>query len=173
MTSPAPSITFRKTIASPVGDLLLTSDGTALTRVMFSPCTVDPAWSVAPCAVLDEAATQLGQYFAGDRTVFDLPIAPCGTAFQKVVWQALLAIPFGALTSYGQLAGRIGNRNAARAVGLAIGRNPLVVVVPCHRVIGSKGALTGFSGGLPRKRALLTLECHPVDATTCRLALVG
>lgn len=150
--------TFWTTVDSPVGELLLTSDGTALTRVLFSPFIVDPAWSEQPCAVLDEATTQLRDYFAGARTGFDLPLAPAGTDFQLTVWQALRDIPYAQTINYGQLAGRVGNRNASRAVGLANGRNPISIVVPCHRVIGANGSLTGYGGGLDRKRALLDLE---------------
>jgi methylated-DNA-[protein]-cysteine S-methyltransferase len=101
---------------------------------------------------------QLDEYFTGRRTTFDLPLAPHGTAFQRTVWQALLDIPYGATVSYGELADRIGRPTAARAVGLANGKNPIGVIIPCHRVIGSTGALTGYGGGIDRKRRLLTFE---------------
>jgi len=156
MTPSAP--TYWTTYDSPVDELLLTSDGTSLTRLLFSPFTVDPTWSEEPCALLDEAVAQLRDYFGGVRTTFDLPLAPTGTAFQLNVWQALREIPYAETINYGQLATRIGNRNASRAVGLANGRNPISIVVPCHRVIGANGALTGFGGGLDRKRTLLDLE---------------
>ncbi len=149
------------TIDSPVGRLLLGGDGERLTRIHFQdgPCPLRPAahWQAAvrPFAA---AIEQLAQYFAGQRRRFDLPLAPTGTEFQLRVWQALCAIPYGATLSYGELARRIGNPRASRAVGLANGANPLPVVVPCHRVIGANGALTGFGGGVPIKRALLALE---------------
>jgi methylated-DNA-[protein]-cysteine S-methyltransferase len=150
--------TYWTTFDSDVGELLLTSDGTALTRLLFSPFAVDPAWSEAPCAVLDETVTQLRDYFAGARTDFDLPLAPAGTPFQITVWRALREIPYAETINYGQLALRVGNPNAARAVGLANGRNPISIVVPCHRVIGANGSLTGYGGGLDRKQTLLDLE---------------
>jgi methylated-DNA-[protein]-cysteine S-methyltransferase len=105
-----------------------------------------------------EARWQLAQYFAGERTAFDLRLAPAGTPFQREVWDALLAIPYGQTVSYGELAHRIGRPAASRAVGLANGRNPISIVVPCHRVIGSSGSLTGYGGGIDRKRFLLALE---------------
>lgn len=104
------------------------------------------------------AAEQLGAYFAGELTTFDLPLAPLGSAFQQRVWAALQEIPFGETESYGDLAERIGSPGAARAVGLANGKNPIGIVIPCHRVVGSNGSLTGYGGGLDRKRQLLDLE---------------
>ena len=104
------------------------------------------------------AADQLDAYFAGERTTFDLPLAPLGSEFQQRVWAALLEIPYGATESYGDLAQRIGSPGAARAVGLANGKNPIGIVIPCHRVVGSNGSLTGYGGGLNRKRQLLDLE---------------
>ncbi len=109
-------------------------------------------------AVLKEAERQLGEYFAGERTTFDLPLAAVGTPFQRRVWEALCAIPYGETVSYGELARRIGQPTASRAVGLANGKNPISVVVPCHRVIGSSGKLVGYGGGLERKQTLLELE---------------
>jgi methylated-DNA-[protein]-cysteine S-methyltransferase len=109
-------------------------------------------------AVLAAAASQLRAYFAGELTSFDLPLGPEGTPFQQKVWAALREIPYGVTASYGELAERIGQRSASRAVGLANGRNPIAIVVPCHRVIGSDGSLTGYGGGLDRKRFLLDLE---------------
>jgi methylated-DNA-[protein]-cysteine S-methyltransferase len=105
-----------------------------------------------------ETARQLGEYFAGERTAFDLPLRATGTAFEQRVWDELRDIPYGETTSYGAIARRLGHPRAARAVGRANGRNPLAIVVPCHRVIGASGALTGYAGGLDRKRALLALE---------------
>lgn len=109
-------------------------------------------------SVLVETRRQLEEYFLGTRQAFDLPLAPAGTAFQQKAWQALLDIPYGSTASYREQAVRIGNVKAVRAVGLANGRNPIAIVVPCHRVIGSDGSLTGYAGGLPIKRALLELE---------------
>ena len=108
--------------------------------------------------VLKEAERQLGEYFAGDRTGFDLPLAPAGTPFQRRVWETLCEIPYGGTISYGELARRIGQPTASRAVGLANGKNPISIVVPCHRVIGSSGKLVGYGGGLARKQTLLELE---------------
>ena len=149
--------TFTTTIDSPVGPLVLTSDGTALTGVLFD-AELDPTWSTEPCAVLDRAVAQLGEYFAGERTEFDLPLEPAGTPFQRSTWLALREIPYAETINYGQLALRVGNPKASRAVGLANGRNPISIVVPCHRVIGADGSLTGYGGGLDRKRLLLDLE---------------
>ena len=104
------------------------------------------------------AAEQLDAYFAGERTTFDLPLAPQGSEFQRRVWAALQEIPYGKTESYGDLAARIGSPGAARAVGLANGRNPIGILIPCHRVVGSRGSLTGYGGGLDRKRQLLDLE---------------
>ncbi|MDQ1603464.1 MAG: methylated-DNA-[protein]-cysteine S-methyltransferase [Actinomycetota bacterium] len=151
--------TYRTTIDSPVGQLLLTSDGTSLTRLLFGPYDIDPSWVDQRDDVLDESVHQLDDYFAGRRTDFDLPLEPAeGTAFQRRVWLELRTIPYATTINYGQLAGRVGNPNASRAVGLANGRNPISIVVPCHRVIGANGSLTGYGGGLDRKRLLLDLE---------------
>lgn len=108
--------------------------------------------------VLRRAKKELGQYFAGRRRRFTLPLAPAGTAFQKSVWKAIAAVPFGKTLTYGELARRAGHPGSARAAGAATGRNPLGIVVPCHRIRGSGGSLTGYAGGLARKRALLVLE---------------
>ena len=109
--------------------------------------------------MLQRAAAQLNEFFSGQRQSFDLPLdLTNGTAFQQAVWQALLAIPFGQTTSYGELARRIGRPKAVRALGAAVGRNPIGIIVPCHRVIGADGSLTGYAGGLDRKTALLRIE---------------
>lgn len=146
---------------SPVGRLLLAGDGKSLIQVGFQsgPRPLHPAdgW-IADGAPFRVAITQLDQYFAGERRGFDLPLAPRGTDFQRRVWRLLREIPYGKTLSYGELARRIGNPNASRAVGLANGANPLPIIVPCHRVIGADGSLTGFGGGLPIKRKLLALE---------------
>jgi methylated-DNA-[protein]-cysteine S-methyltransferase len=108
--------------------------------------------------VLDRVESQLGEYFAGTRTRFDLPLAPHGTAFQLEVWLALRSITFGATTSYGSIAAAVGRPSGARAVGAAVGRNPIGIIVPCHRVVGASGSLTGYAGGIERKSWLLTHE---------------
>ena len=150
---------------SPVGRLLLAGDGTSLIQVCFQsgprPLQPHAGW-VADPAPFRAAMAQLAEYFTGKRRRFDLPLAPRGTEFQRRVWRALTEIPYGKTVSYGELARRIEKPSAARAVGLANGANPLPIIVPCHRVIGADGSLTGFGGGLPIKRKLLALEC--VDA---------
>jgi methylated-DNA-[protein]-cysteine S-methyltransferase len=153
---------------SPVGELLLTTDGSALTGLWFLPHKgVDPRTRPAHAAavrdddhpVLRAAREQLVAYFAKELRVFDLPVAPAGTPFQQRVWTALADIPYGATESYGHLALRLGlPAGASRAVGLANGSNPVSIVLPCHRVVGADGSLTGYGGGLERKRFLLDLE---------------
>ena len=149
------------TTPSPIGDLLLVGDADALSGLYMQagprPKPIDPAWERDDTA-FDDAIDQLDAYFAGERTAFDLPLAPAGTPFQLRVWDELRRIPYGTTTSYGELAARLGQPTASRAVGLANGRNPISVVVPCHRVIGANGSLTGFGGGTERKRLLLDLE---------------
>lgn len=155
--------TYYTYLDSPLGRLLLVSDGQALTG-LYLPVhrhgpQVEADWiEDAKVEPFTEAERQLGDYFAGTRTTFDLPLAAQGTPFQKRVWEALSAIPYGITISYGELAKRIGKPNASRAVGLANGRNPLSIVVPCHRVIGANGALVGYGGSLPVKERLLALE---------------
>jgi methylated-DNA-[protein]-cysteine S-methyltransferase len=163
--------TWTTTVDSPVGPLLLTSDGTSLTRLLFA-ADPDPSWSTDPCPVLDEAVRQLGEYFAGERRDFDLELDPVGTPFQLAVWAALRDIPYAETINYGQLAGRVGNPHASRAVGLANGRNPISIVVPCHRVIGANGSLTGYGGGLDRKRTLLELERRTAGDQEPQLSLL-
>jgi methylated-DNA-[protein]-cysteine S-methyltransferase len=148
---------------SPVQPLLLTSDGAALTGLYMVEHRHGPEvgadWIEQPDALpFAETKRQLNAYFAGQLTEFDLPLAPDGTEFQQKVWQELRRIPYGTTLSYGELARRIGNPNASRAVGLANGRNPISIIVPCHRVIGASGKLIGYGGGLSRKEILLTLE---------------
>jgi methylated-DNA-[protein]-cysteine S-methyltransferase len=144
-------------VDSPIDPLLLVGDETGLHSVEMQPHSPPDGARHDPDALAD-AATQLAEYFAGERLRFDLPLAPAGTPFQQKVWAALRAIPYGRTTTYGELAAEIGQPTASRAVGLANGRNPLAVVVPCHRVIGRDGTLTGFGGGLDRKRWLLDHE---------------
>lgn len=152
---------YHATIESPIGPLLLAGDRHVLRVLWFGAGRKQqgprPGWIEAPDEFRD-AAAQLREYFAGQRTQFDLAVAPEGTPFQQTVWRALQDIPYGETTSYGELARRIGDVKATRAVGLANGANPIAIVIPCHRVIGASGALTGFGGGLPTKRALLDLE---------------
>jgi methylated-DNA-[protein]-cysteine S-methyltransferase len=153
--------TYFSRFHSPVGELLLTGDGTSLTRLEMHQhkCGSHPQGDWRRDDALFEAAhEQLAAYFAGELRTFDLPLAPAGTVFQHQVWQALLDIPFGRTESYGALAQRIGAPKAARAVGLANGRNPISIIIPCHRVIGADGSLTGYGGGIERKRWLLTHE---------------
>ncbi|MFI4862037.1 MAG: methylated-DNA--[protein]-cysteine S-methyltransferase [Phycisphaerales bacterium JB063] len=146
---------------SPVGSLLLVGDRGALCGLYF-PNSKYPAkqrddWQQDD-KPFDEAKRQLDAYFAGDLQTFDLPLAPQGTDFQQRVWQQLRQIPYGQTISYGQLAQRTGDPNGSRAVGNANGKNPISIIVPCHRVIGANGRLTGFGGGLDTKRQLLELE---------------
>ncbi|MCM2439713.1 methylated-DNA--[protein]-cysteine S-methyltransferase [Agrobacterium vitis] len=157
---------------SPIGSLLLAGDGRRLSRIGFPSgkgfIKPKPEW------VLDDAAfegtkDQLRAYFNGTRQEFDLPLDLEGTDFQRDVWQELIRIPFGMTISYGELARRIGRLSASRAVGAANGANPLPIVIPCHRVIGSNGSLTGFGGGLDTKKWLLTLERAAVGIDEPRL----
>lgn len=155
-------------IDSPVGEILLTADDEHLTGVYLdgfdavlerlSLRSGAEAVENPDLPVLVSASAQLGEYFAGQRTTFDLPLAPTGTDFQLQVWEALTTIPFGTTAGYGELAGWIDRPTASRAVGAANGRNPISIIVPCHRVIGASGALTGYAWGEERKRTLLDLE---------------
>ena len=146
-------------VSSPIGTLRIVSDGTALTRIEFEGQYSDnPTDIQCRDEALAQCARQLEEYFAGERKTFDLPLAATGTPFQKSVWKALVEIPFGELRSYSDIARKIDRVKAVRAVGAANGRNPLPIVVPCHRVIGSDGSLTGFAGGLALKEQLLKLE---------------
>ncbi|MGV3572303.1 MAG: methylated-DNA--[protein]-cysteine S-methyltransferase [Ramlibacter sp.] len=150
-------------VESPLGTMLLAATDRGLAGLWFlgqrhGPAAV-PGPEVREHPVLAEAERQLHAYFAGERSSFDLPIDfAWGTPFQQSVWQALLAIPPGQTTSYGELGRRVGRPQAARAIGAAVGRNPVSIVVPCHRVLGTAGALTGYAGGIERKTALLRLE---------------
>ena len=149
------------TIDSPVGPLTLIAADGALVAIRFPgepPAGVDDEPEDSTDPVLVAAAGQLGEYFAGSRLEFDLPLAPAGTPFQVAAWWGLATIPYGETISYGEQARRLGHDGKARAIGAANGRNPLPLVLPCHRVIGSDGALTGFGGGLPTKEFLLRME---------------
>ena len=148
-------------VPSPVGKLLLAGIDT-LSLIGFSrganPTTPQTDWKRAETSLLRQAARQLDEYFAGERRTFDLGLKPSGTPFQLEVLDALATIPYGETRSYGEVAAQIGRHKAVRAVGAANGRNPLPIVLPCHRVIGADGSLTGFGGGLETKRYLLDLE---------------
>lgn len=146
-------------LSSPLGKLRLVSDGEHIVSIEFDGrYYLEPFDVKASDAALTSCAAQLEEFFIGKRTVFDLPLAPRGTPFQHYVWAELKKIPFGALRSYRDIAQAIKKPSAARAVGAANGRNPIPIVVPCHRVIGSDGSLTGFAGGLEAKKILLRLE---------------
>ena len=177
-TAAANNVIHYTEVPSPVGPLLLTSDTHALTGLYMTehrhgPISGEPlsAWGIQATPgqsqtwqrddatpPFDLAKQQLAAYFEGHLTQFDLPLSLQGTPFQRLVWQALQEIPYGVTVSYGDLARRVGNPNGSRAVGLANGHNPISIIVPCHRVIGSNGKLTGYGGGLPRKAALLDFE---------------
>lgn len=149
------------TIDSPIGELLLVADDQGLRRLGFQagphPLIPDPAW-IRMAHLAEAFEAQLAEYFAGQRQRFEVPLAPQGTAFQQAVWAALREVPYGTTVSYGELARRLGRPAASRAVGAANGANPVPILIPCHRVIGSLGQLTGFGGGLAIKEALLALE---------------
>ncbi|MCV7102936.1 methylated-DNA--[protein]-cysteine S-methyltransferase [Mycobacterium palustre] len=156
-----------RTIDSPIGPLTLAGRGSVLTNLRMVDQTYEPSragWSPDPDAFAD-AVDQLRAYFAGELTDFDIELDFAGTGFQRRVWEALLTIPYGETRSYGEIARQIGAPGSARAVGLANGHNPIAIVVPCHRVIGAGGSLTGYGGGLDRKRALLDLEKRRASAT--------
>ena len=142
-----------RAIKTPIGPLTLEADENAVTAIRFG---ADGAQDASP--LLDAAEAQLREYFAGARRTFDLPLAPHGTAFQQRVWTALRTIPYGETRTYGELAAAIDSPNASRAVGMANHRNPIPIIIPCHRVIGANGTLTGYAGGLEIKRRLLALE---------------
>ena len=147
---------------APVGRLLIAADEIALRDISFEKSrhrrAPDREWTEGTSALLHQTVTQLSEYFGGKRREFEVPLGPTGTEFQLHVWRALLEIPFAETASYSQIAARIGRPSAVRAVGSANGRNPIPIIIPCHRVIGSDGALTGFGGGLDVKEFLLRLE---------------
>jgi methylated-DNA-[protein]-cysteine S-methyltransferase len=155
-------MTLTRTVPSPVGDLLLVGDGETLSGLYLPdhrPAPLLDAAIDAPDA-FGAAVLQLGEWFAGLRTVFDLPLDLRGTEFQLEIWEALASIPYGRTATYGDVAAAVGRPKAARGAGHAIARNPVSIVIPCHRVLGSGGALTGYAGGVDRKRTLLELERH-------------
>jgi methylated-DNA-[protein]-cysteine S-methyltransferase len=165
---------FYQLLPSPIGALLLVSDGVALTGLFMSNHkegpVPQPAWhrDDGPFVSVRE---QLTEYFGGNLQQFDVGLAPTGTAFQKKVWQELSRIPFGSSISYGELARRIGQPAASRAVGRANGQNPISIIVPCHRVIGANGTLTGYGGGIERKKWLLEHEAKTRESTNVHIDL--
>jgi methylated-DNA-[protein]-cysteine S-methyltransferase len=154
-----------KVIASPVGALTLVADGAALVGLYFENHSRTPRLGIGSPTDegFDEPVRQLGEYFAGERTEFDLDLKPRGSDFELRVWSLLTKIPYGQTRTYGELAAELGDPGAAQAVGNANGWNPISIVVPCHRVVGASGALTGYAGGVERKRFLLSLEEPPAE----------
>ncbi len=149
------------TVDSPIGELTVVAEDGALVGLYMTghrPAPDPESFGERVDDALPAATAQLAEYFAGERTAFDLPLAPRGTAFQQAVWAALRDIPYGETRSYGELAAALGRPGASRAVGLANGHNPISIVVPCHRVVGAGGKLTGYAGGMERKSWLLALE---------------
>lgn len=170
------SPTFYTHVPSPIGDLLLAGDGDVIFLISFadgSKTKYARAEWIEDASKFQAAIAQLNSYFAGELDQFDLPIELRGTDFQISVWEELTRIPFGSTISYGELAQRINKPKAVRAVGAANGANPVPVVVPCHRVIGSDGSLTGFGGGIDRKRFLLGLEGLDLNPSTQQQELFG
>lgn len=151
---------WHRMLATPLGDMRAATDGKALVALDFDLPALAGETVCPPDAarVLDDTAAWLERYFGGANEAYRYPFEPAGTPFQREVWRALCTIPYGATVSYGDIARRIGRPSAVRAVGAANGRNPIAILIPCHRVIGSDGTLTGYAGGLPRKQALLALE---------------
>ena len=147
-----------------IGALLVAGDDNAVIEIHFAGATPEPEW-IRDDAALDDATSQLRAYFAGDRCAFELLLAPRGTEFQQSVWRALRQIPYGETTTYAKIAEQIGRPSAVRAVGAANGANPIPIVIPCHRVIGSSGSMTGFGGGIDVKRQLLALEARKAGRT--------
>jgi methylated-DNA-[protein]-cysteine S-methyltransferase len=142
----------------PVGKIGICEEGGFITRLFFCGEKRFGKYEIAKTPPIERAAAQLDEYFEGKRKVFDLPLAPLGTRFQLSVWQALREIPFGETRSYSQIADRVKNAKSRRAVGMANNRNPIAIIIPCHRVIGKKGGLVGYAGGLAVKEYLLALE---------------
>jgi len=150
---------YNMTMDSPVGSLWLASDGECLTKLTFG---TNPAGE-NPCPLLERTREELLEYFSGRRREFDIPLRPAGTAFQQADWRALCQIPYGETASYRDIAIAIGNPKACRAVGMANHANPIAIIIPCHRVVGRDGSLTGYGGGLEIKRFLLKLEGNSVE----------
>lgn len=156
-------------VDSPIGPLTLAGAGSTLMHLRMAGQAHEPdrsGWQPAESGSFDDVVEQLEAYFSGSLTQFDVQLHMAGTAFQRRVWDALRTIPYGETRSYGEIATQIGSPGASRAVGLANGRNPIGIIVPCHRVVGSTGSLTGYAGGVDRKRALLNLENARQSAQT-------
>ena len=171
--SPSLATVYFTTMDSPIGELLLTGDGAHLTGLFMTPHRHGPDRSqewVRDDVTFTDAIRQLQAYFAGTRHEFEIPMAPHGTDFQRRVWAALRDIPYARTMSYGDIARDIGNPKGVRAVGLANGRNPISIIVPCHRVIGANGSLTGYGGGIERKQWLLAHESRHAEAPLLALA---
>jgi methylated-DNA-[protein]-cysteine S-methyltransferase len=163
ITGEGDGMTWKTTFDSPLGEVLVAATEQGVCGVYFVGQKYFPAdattWEDAPGRpMLRQARRELLEYFAGRRKTFGVALDPRGTPFQRRVWQALLAIGYGTTTTYGAIGAGLGDAGAARAVGAAVGRNPISIIVPCHRVVGAGGALTGYAGGIDRKRALLSLE---------------
>ena len=154
------SMTYRAAIPSPLGILHLFSDGTALTGLALRPGQEPEAVQIPAenLAIFNSVKTWLDAYFSGDPRPVDFPLAPAGTDFQRKVWEILLSISYGEITTYGAIAKQLGEKMSAQAVGQAVGRNPISIIIPCHRCVGAKGQLTGYAGGLDQKKWLLTHE---------------
>lgn len=145
-------------VLTPLGEMALGEEGGKISRLWLRAQDAPKAEPDSPTPLLRQAARQLEEYFAARRKVFDLPLNPQGTPFQQKVWRALCAVPYGQTASYGRIAAAVGSPKACRAVGMANHANPIAIFIPCHRIIGSDGSLTGYGGGLDIKRALLALE---------------
>ena len=172
------NIVYCDRVPTPLGGMVLASDGDALSGAWFDgqryQPPIGPAWQRQPdLPVLRRAAAELAEYFAGERVAFDVPLAPVGTLFQRDVWRAIAGVRYGDTIAYRELAARAGRPASVRAAGAATGRNPLSIIVPCHRIVGADGALTGYAGGLARKRALLALEHAAIAAAAPRVAPVA
>lgn len=161
-----------RTVTSPIGPLLLVGDGERLSGLFMTTHRRPPTFHgpvgdgpIDDDAAFEEAASQLQEWFDGARRSFELDLAPGGSAFQRDVWDALHEIPFGETATYGEIAARVGRPGSARAIGHAVGRNPIGIVVPCHRVVGANGTLTGYAGGLDKKRWLLEHERRVAGVT--------
>ena len=152
---------YSSSFESPIGWIAVRSDGESVTEMLFA----DEAEQATECEISNRAILQLGEYFAGSRLTFELPLAPPGTDFEKSVWNELLRVGYGATASYLDIAKKLNNTGAIRAVGRANGENPIAIVIPCHRIVGSDGSLTGYAGGLWRKRWLLDHEAR-ISGTT-------
>ena len=166
---------FFDRVSTSLGTMVLASDGDALTGAWFDgqrhQPPVEASWQQRRgLALLRQAETELAEYFAAERTAFSLPLAPAGTPFQREIWRAIAAVAYGQTIAYRELAARIGRPACIRAAGAATGRNPLSIIVPCHRIVGADGALTGYAGGIERKRRLLALERRGRAAPTVRRA---